>query len=510
MSVPFSNTKLRVPIGFEALLEGFAREVLRAQPNNIIQFGAMYFTNLLKIRKDTGHDPVAVSASLIDRQYNSDYFTGPTESAPQEEEMPDLKDPELEQAAIKIQASFKGYKTRKELGMKTTAATKIQAGIRGHLTRKKIRTMKDEMSRQHHHHHHHHHRHTHQLHHRHANPESPQPQDENVLLHDPNIHYAATKIQAQFRGFRARQQMKVLKVKANAEKTMPPVDPDDPRAHEAATKIQAMIRGRKARKEMKVLKLQNKHGHSRHRGHTGSHGKPSKSHYKDMSRDQSPDQAEQDTSPIPPNGEPVPNKESSVDKEEVDIDLKDPDVEAAALKIQSSFRSLQKKKTVESVEGSIDGTDAEHKANVTKEENTKELTQAVETPPTAAPVDGETNKESVSGNTELETAQSQKNDNKEDSDDTKDKDKVSAKPEEGNSKEVPSAETADETAVQTPATTTADPTGVTPAETEEVDIDLEDPDVAAAALKIQANFRGNLMRKKKKGFGANKNMENQE
>lgn len=50
MSVPFSNTKLRVPRGFEALLEGFAREVLRAQPKCIIQFGAMHFSNLLKIR----------------------------------------------------------------------------------------------------------------------------------------------------------------------------------------------------------------------------------------------------------------------------------------------------------------------------------------------------------------------------------------------------------------------------------------------------------------------------
>uniref|UniRef100_A0A0L8GUS1 Uncharacterized protein n=1 Tax=Octopus bimaculoides TaxID=37653 RepID=A0A0L8GUS1_OCTBM len=122
------------------------------------------------------------------------------------------------------------------------------------------------------------------VYHKRMNPESPQTQDENVLLHDPNVHHAATKIQAQFRGFRARQQMKVMKVKANAEKTLPPVDPEDPRAHEAATKIQAMIRGRKARKEMKVLKLQNRHGHNRHRAHGGSHGKPSKSHYKDTSR----------------------------------------------------------------------------------------------------------------------------------------------------------------------------------------------------------------------------------
>lgn len=50
MAVPFSNTKLRVPRGFQNLLEGFAREVLRSQPEELYSFGAQYFEDLLKQR----------------------------------------------------------------------------------------------------------------------------------------------------------------------------------------------------------------------------------------------------------------------------------------------------------------------------------------------------------------------------------------------------------------------------------------------------------------------------
>lgn len=51
MSVPFSNTNLRIPKGFGNLLEGLAREVLRDQPGDIPTFAALYFTELLKARE---------------------------------------------------------------------------------------------------------------------------------------------------------------------------------------------------------------------------------------------------------------------------------------------------------------------------------------------------------------------------------------------------------------------------------------------------------------------------
>lgn len=47
MVIPFSNTKLRVPKGFQSLLVGLSTEVLRSQPRNIHEFAADYFEKLL-------------------------------------------------------------------------------------------------------------------------------------------------------------------------------------------------------------------------------------------------------------------------------------------------------------------------------------------------------------------------------------------------------------------------------------------------------------------------------
>ncbi|XP_064653020.1 uncharacterized protein LOC135503391 [Lineus longissimus] len=88
------------------------------------------------------------------------------------------------EAATKIQATFRGHKARKELAEETEAATKIQAGFRGHKARRELAEERQ----------------------------------------------AATKIQAGFRGNKARKEL--------AEET------------EAATKIQAGFRGHKARKEL--------------------------------------------------------------------------------------------------------------------------------------------------------------------------------------------------------------------------------------------------------------------
>ena len=50
MAVPFSNSRMRIPHGFQSLLEGMAKEVLMVQPPDIYTFSATYFENLLKKR----------------------------------------------------------------------------------------------------------------------------------------------------------------------------------------------------------------------------------------------------------------------------------------------------------------------------------------------------------------------------------------------------------------------------------------------------------------------------
>uniref|UniRef100_A0A8C9YLT0 Sperm autoantigenic protein 17 n=1 Tax=Sander lucioperca TaxID=283035 RepID=A0A8C9YLT0_SANLU len=74
MSVPFSNTHLRVPRGFGTILEGLAREVLRDQPEDIPKYAAQYFDALLKQREDSGMDPADWAAKLEDRFYNNHAF----------------------------------------------------------------------------------------------------------------------------------------------------------------------------------------------------------------------------------------------------------------------------------------------------------------------------------------------------------------------------------------------------------------------------------------------------
>ena len=49
-NVPVSNTRFRVPKGFNLLLEGLTREILREQPENMAKFAAEYFQSLVDRR----------------------------------------------------------------------------------------------------------------------------------------------------------------------------------------------------------------------------------------------------------------------------------------------------------------------------------------------------------------------------------------------------------------------------------------------------------------------------
>nr|XP_018912950.1 PREDICTED: sperm surface protein Sp17-like [Bemisia tabaci] len=130
----------------------------------------------------------------------------------------DPEDQNTVEAATKIQAVFRGHKTRKQMMTNTDeekanfelefspddkeltdAATKIQASFRGHMARKQVQDDKpegdggkeaEELSSQ--------------LEKLDANKEL----DQELLdidLTDPDLHKAATKIQASFRGHKVRK-----------------------------------------------------------------------------------------------------------------------------------------------------------------------------------------------------------------------------------------------------------------------------------------------------------------
>ncbi|NXF62644.1 SP17 protein, partial [Ciccaba nigrolineata] len=66
MSLPFSSIALRLPAGFQNLLEGLALEVLRAQPADVVAFAAQHFQTLLEQREESSADPAAWGARLED------------------------------------------------------------------------------------------------------------------------------------------------------------------------------------------------------------------------------------------------------------------------------------------------------------------------------------------------------------------------------------------------------------------------------------------------------------
>ncbi|XP_052762952.1 doublecortin domain-containing protein 2-like isoform X3 [Mya arenaria] len=159
-----------------------------------------------------------------------------------------------DEAATKIQASFKGYKTRKEMNVKKqqvrdsdelgrqekVAATKIQSNYRGYKVRKDYNKRKNM-----------------------RNAETKQETDINANEKkddDKDTADAAVKIQSSYRGYRTRKELKGKKTnQAETEKDSSKKYSDD----EAAIKIQAGYRGYKTRKDYSKKKALNKTDNSK-------------------------------------------------------------------------------------------------------------------------------------------------------------------------------------------------------------------------------------------------------
>ncbi|CAG2254391.1 Sperm surface protein Sp17 [Mytilus edulis] len=429
MAVPFSNTKLRVPKGFQNVLEGLAREVLRNQPDNIYEFGAKYFEQMLAVRDETGHDPAVHGARLEDRFYNNDSFKSP---------VVDSGDPQQQDAALKIQTEFRRHDAVKkvEVMQEEEAALTIQSSFRGHQDREKVKQMIVE-----------------------KDPAQPKAEEEEVDidLTDPDVEHAAIKIQAGFKGYKARKDVQTKEKQPEPKEEEVDIDLNDPEVEKAATKIQAGFRGHQTRKEMQSktdVKSETKVDQSK------------QSETEEVDIDLNDPEVEKAATKIQAgfrghktrkemlsktDVQTTQEKEPSKEEEEVDIDLNDPEVEKAAIKIQAGFKGFQTRKEMQSKSEEKVPEKKEEEEEVDIDLNDPDVEKAAIK--IQAGFKGfQTRKEMQSKKSETEV---------------KTEEKTEAKKEEK--------------------------------QEEEVDIDLEDPATADAALKIQAGFRGYKTRKELQG-----------
>ncbi|PAA57957.1 hypothetical protein BOX15_Mlig011073g1, partial [Macrostomum lignano] len=297
MSVPFSSTKLRVPRGFQSLLEGLAREVLRSQPADIYTFGAMYFEELIRRREETGDDdPAQLAAKVEDRFYNNTSFQQPTI---------DPSDPQQQDASKVIQTNFRRHAAQKEAAKlrEDKAASEIQSAVRGHQEREAIKQ---------------------------SAPEQGSAEEVDIDLNDPEVEAAAAKIQAGFKGYKTRKDLLEKKnqpasAAADAEEEDSKIieGPSKDELEEAAVKIQAGYKGYRTRKDMKA---------KREEAAPDAGEEAEKPQQQDEAQEQAAEEPQQENP-------------------EEEIDLNDPELAQAAIKIQAGFKGYQTRKKLKDETG---------------------------------------------------------------------------------------------------------------------------------------------------------------
>nr|XP_002126179.1 sperm surface protein Sp17 [Ciona intestinalis] len=223
MNISILAAKLRVPNGFSTLLECFATEVMREQPLDIVTFASRYFNQLLTERESSDKSVIYPSGEIKERIDGDSYF-GTAHKKYRRTDAEIFSQNKYEDAAIKIQTSYKQYKHERKVkqikAKQSVAATKIQSRYRGYKTRKhyKIR-----------------------------------------LTDKQNLDVAATKIQSRYRGYAARKKVNTKVEYGKVEVEAASVIQSRYRKHRkqtdtktnAAIKIQSVYRGYKVRNDRK-------------------------------------------------------------------------------------------------------------------------------------------------------------------------------------------------------------------------------------------------------------------
>ena len=293
------------------------------------------------------------------------------EKEPEEEEVDiDLEDPEVQAATEKIQAGYKGLKTRRALKDKQedsdkdkpptdegkdkiepaeeeevdidledpevqAATAKIQAGYKGMRTRRDMKDKKEDD----------------------AKPEEPEEEEVDIDLEDPEVQAATEKIQAGYKGLKTRRALKEKheddisdkplaeenKGKPEAEEEEVDIDLEDPEVQAATEKIQAGYKGMRTRRDMKDKKEEDAKQKEPDEEEVDidledpevqAATAKIQAGYKGMRTRRDLQEKKPDTA-----GENATENENSVD-----IDLHDKEVQEATVKIQAGYRGMQTRK----------------------------------------------------------------------------------------------------------------------------------------------------------------------
>uniref|UniRef100_A0A915A6Z2 RIIa domain-containing protein n=1 Tax=Parascaris univalens TaxID=6257 RepID=A0A915A6Z2_PARUN len=202
-----SSEKYKVPSGLRPLLEALARETLRAQPADLISFSQLFFDELQRHRSQCGKDADILKEPALYERFKNDLQMKYQESLGSSPQNARPQSP-MDVAATKIQAAFRGHIVRsnpEKFGLEKPLHVMQRRRSNEHI---QIADTRKDLKR-------------HSV-------------GGYTLEKDTPEDRAATKIQAEIRGFLARKHVQHMKKEGD----------------DAATKIQAHIRGYLTRKHL--------------------------------------------------------------------------------------------------------------------------------------------------------------------------------------------------------------------------------------------------------------------